>query len=209
MLPHQSYEPAEWWEAQPRQWAWNPYMQNPGQQVEAVWEVRESLGLNLQITFLASARVETTQPNSAGRVDLLVQTQPEVLMMTGPSNGSTPNNWGNGKVKNMNIDMWGVVDWGTFMDILESREEMGESERKTNGLLDTMIPTAVGGGRGEKQAHDSQMDTSRQSSAIVTPKKAKLSESVGARPKNTAQYSFGLQDIWYKDATQPKEPLHS
>ena len=126
--------------------------------------------------------------------------------MTGPSNGLTPSNWGNGKVKNMNIDMWGVMDWGTFMDILESNEEMLESERKTDGPPDTMIPTAVGSGRGGKQAHDIQMDTSRLSSAITTPKKAKLPESVGARPKNTTQDSFGSQDIWYKDATTPKEP---
>ena len=67
--------------------------------------------------------------------------------MTRPSNGLTPNNWGNGKAKNVNIDMQGVVDWGTFMDIMESNEETVESERKMEGPLDTTIPTAVEGSR--------------------------------------------------------------
>ena len=91
--------------------------------------------------------------------------------------------------------MWGVLNWGTFMDILESSEETVESERKTDGPPNTKIPAAVGGGRGQKQAHDSQMDTSGPSSAVTTLKKAKLPELAGARPKNNAQYSFGLQDI--------------
>ena len=127
-------------------------------------------------------------------------------MMTGPSNGLTPDNQGNGKAKNVNIDMQGVHSWISW----KSSEEMVESERKngwTSGCHDPCYNRRQQ--RGGEQAHDGQAYTSRLSSAVATLKKAKLPELVGARPKNTAQYSFRVQDIQCKDVTQPKEPLCS
>ena len=200
VLPCQSYELAEWWEAQLRQWAWNPYTRNPRQQVEAVCEVRNSPGSNLWITFSASARAETNQPDSAGRMDLLVQTQPEGPTTTRPSNSSTPTigKWEGEERGHDHAGSGGYPgeQWGDG--------RVGEKDRRTSGPRD---PRWSGRWQRGKQPHNSQTDTSRPSSAVPTPKKAKLPESVGARPNNTTRYSFSWQDIRIRMLLNRRAPL--
>ena len=204
MLPRQSYKPAEWWEAQPRQWEWSLYTQNPGQQAEAIWEVRDSPWSNLRITFLASARAKAGQPDLANELDLLLVKQPEVPQMAGPPASSALSSQGNGKSQNVNLNMWGVLDWGGFMDMLDSaeKEALTEPEGMSEGPPNTMTPTTIGTGRGGKHICESQAEAPGSSSAVTTPKKAKLPESLGAQPKTTTQYTFASKDICYRDAAQ-------
>ena len=75
VLPRQSYKPAEWWEAWPKQQAWRLHTWNSRQQVESIWGVRDSPQSNLHITFSAFLQAEASQPDSSGRLDFLVGMQ--------------------------------------------------------------------------------------------------------------------------------------
>ena len=110
MLPTQSYEPAEWWEAHLKQWAWSLHTWNPGQQTESIQEVRDSHRSNLHITFSASVQVEAGQPDSARGLDLLVGVELEIPPMVSPSTSSAPSTQGDRKPQNINPDMQGVQD---------------------------------------------------------------------------------------------------
>ena len=168
----------------------------PRQQEEPIWEIRNSPELNLQVTFLASARAEAGQPDCASSIDLLLATQHEVPSMTGPPASSALSTQGDGKSQNINLDMQGVVDWGSFMDILDSSEkEILEPKRALDRPpMATTLPT-IGAGKEGKWIHKGQAEASGSSSAVATPRKEKLPESMGAQPKTTTLYPFASQDI--------------
>ena len=130
-------------------------------------------------------------------MDLLVETQPEVLPMTVPSASTAFSTLRDGKTKNINLNMQGVLDWGSFMDILDGkeREVLAESQRTSDGAPMAMTPATIGAGKGGKWMHEGQAEASGSSLVVATPNKAKLPESAGAQPKTTVHYTFASQDI--------------
>ena len=216
VLPRQCYKLAEWCEAYLKQWVWSQHTWNPRQQAESIWEVRDSLGSNLCITFLASAQAEAGQPDSAGGLNLLVGMQSEIPPLVRPSTASAPSAWGDGKPQNVNPGMWGVHNWGSYMDLLDSteKETSVEPEGVLGGPLNTTTLAMVGTSRGGKQVHKSQSRGSGlMLSSYNTQKGKTLPKSMGAQPKTTTPYTFASKDICYRDAAHPHakhptDPLH-
>ena len=77
--------------------------------------------------------------------------QSEIPSIAGPSTSLALSTQGDGKPQNVNFDMWGVLDWDSFMDVLDSTEK--EASAEPAGMLDgppnTMTPATAGTGRGK------------------------------------------------------------
>ena len=78
--------------------------------------------------------------------------------------------------------MQGVQDCGNYMHVLDHTKEevLAEPKGVLGGPPNTTTLTTVENGRGGKHVHETQADALDLHSAVTTPKKAKLLESMGA-----------------------------
>ena len=127
-------------------------------------------------------QAEAGQPDSAGGLDFLVGIQSEIPPIVRPSTSSAPSVQGGGKPQNINPDMPGVKDWGSYMDVLDSakQEALADPKGALGGSPNTTTLDMVGIGRGGKWVHKSQAEAPGLCLAITTPKKANLPKSMGA-----------------------------
>ena len=95
-------------------------------------------------------RSETLPETVARGLDFPVGMQLEIPSLVRPSTSPAPSSQGDGKPQNVDPDMWGVQDWGSYMDVLDSaeKEALADPEGVSGGPLNTTTLTMVGIGKG-------------------------------------------------------------